>query len=60
MKKFTVTLTKDERAALKQITCKGKHKSQKVLPDGVCGYWRIKLSNLITSITFPTNQYVVY
>ena len=31
MKKFTVTLTPDERAALKQITSKGKHKSQKVI-----------------------------
>lgn len=31
MKKFTVTLTKDEREELKQITTKGKHKSQKVI-----------------------------
>ncbi|MCP3872451.1 MAG: IS630 family transposase [Desulfobacteraceae bacterium] len=31
MKKFTVTLTKDERKNLKQITVKGKHKSQKVI-----------------------------
>ena len=31
MKKFTVTLTEDERAALKQITSKGNHKSQKVI-----------------------------
>ncbi len=31
MKKFTVTLTKDERKELKQITSKGKHKSQKVI-----------------------------
>jgi hypothetical protein len=31
MKKFTVTLTKDERNELKQITSKGKHKSQKVI-----------------------------
>ena len=31
MKKFTVTLTKEERNELKQITSKGKHKSQKVI-----------------------------
>jgi hypothetical protein len=31
MKKFTVTLTKEERYELKQITSKGKHKSQKVI-----------------------------
>jgi len=31
MKKFTVTLTKYERDELKQITSKGKHKSQKVI-----------------------------
>lgn len=31
MKKFTVTLTKDERDVLKQNASKGKHKSQKVL-----------------------------
>ena len=31
MKKFTVTLTKDERAELKRISSKGKHRSQKVL-----------------------------
>ena len=31
MKKFTVTLTADEREELKQITSKGKHKSQKVI-----------------------------
>lgn len=31
MKKFTVTLTKNEREGLKQITSKGKHKSQKVI-----------------------------
>jgi len=31
MKKFTVTLTKDERAELKKISSKGKHRSQKVL-----------------------------
>ena len=31
MKKFTVTLTKDERAGLKKISSKGKHRSQKVL-----------------------------
>ena len=31
MKKYTVTLTKDERDFLKEITSKGKHKSQKVI-----------------------------
>ena len=31
MKKFTVTLTKDERAELEKISSKGKHRSQKVL-----------------------------
>jgi len=31
MKKYTVTLTKDERDLLKAITSKGKHKSQKVI-----------------------------
>jgi hypothetical protein len=31
MKKFTVTLTKDERTELKKISSKGKHRSQKVL-----------------------------
>ena len=31
IKKFTVTLTKDEREELKQITSQGKHKSQKVI-----------------------------
>ena len=31
MKKYTVTLTKDERTTLKQITSKGSHKSQKVI-----------------------------
>ena len=31
MKKYTVTLTKDEREALGALTSKGKHKSQKVL-----------------------------
>ena len=31
MKKFTITLTKNERDELKQITSKGKHKSQKVI-----------------------------
>jgi len=31
MKKFTVTLTKDESAELKKISSKGKHRSQKVL-----------------------------
>jgi hypothetical protein len=31
MKKFTVTLTKDERMELKKISSKGKHRSQKVL-----------------------------
>ena len=31
MKKFTVTLTKDERTELKRISSKGKHRSQKVL-----------------------------
>lgn len=31
MKKYTVTLTKDERIALNQITSKGSHKSQKVI-----------------------------
>ncbi len=31
MEKFTVTLTKDERTELKEISSKGKHRSQKVL-----------------------------
>jgi hypothetical protein len=31
MKKFTVTLTRDERDELKQIASKGQHKSQKVI-----------------------------
>ena len=31
MKKFTVTLTKDEREDLKQTTTRGTHKSQKVI-----------------------------
>ena len=31
MKKFTVTLTAEERKELKQITSKGSHKSQKVI-----------------------------
>lgn len=31
MKKYTVTLTKDERNTLKQIASKGTHKSQKVI-----------------------------
>ena len=31
MKKFLVTLTKEERNELKQITSKGKHRSQKVI-----------------------------
>jgi len=31
MKKFTVTLTQEERIELKQIASKGKHKSQKVI-----------------------------
>ncbi len=31
MKKYTVTLTKEERDFLKAITSKGKHKSQKVI-----------------------------
>jgi len=31
MKKFTVTLTKDERDELERIASKGKHKSQKVI-----------------------------
>ena len=31
MKKFTVTLTQEERKELKQITSKGRHKSQKVI-----------------------------
>ena len=31
MKKFTVTLTEEERAELKKISSKGKHRSQKVL-----------------------------
>jgi hypothetical protein len=31
MKKYTVTLTKDERDSLGALTSKGKHKSQKVL-----------------------------
>ena len=31
MKKFTVTLTSDERIELKKISSKGKHRSQKIL-----------------------------
>lgn len=31
MKKYTVTLTEDERCFLEGITSKGKHKSQKVI-----------------------------
>jgi hypothetical protein len=31
MKKYTVTLTKDERESLDTLTSKGKHKSQKIL-----------------------------
>jgi len=31
MKKYTVTLTQDERNGLKKIASKGKHKSQKVI-----------------------------
>jgi len=31
MKKFAVTLTNDERAELKKISSKGKHRSQKIL-----------------------------
>ncbi len=31
MKKYIVTLSKEERDALEDITCKGTHKSQKVL-----------------------------
>ena len=31
MKKYTVTLTQDERNELKKITSKGKHKSQKLI-----------------------------
>ena len=31
MKKYVVTLTKDEREALSALTSKGKHKSQKIL-----------------------------
>ena len=31
MKKYIVTLTKDERNSLKKITSKGKHKSQKII-----------------------------
>jgi Homeodomain-like domain len=31
MKKYTVTLTKDERGNLKKISSKGSHKSQKVI-----------------------------
>ena len=31
MKKYLVTLTKDERGALGVLTSKGKHKSQKIL-----------------------------
>ncbi len=31
MRKFTVTLTKDERAELKMISSRGKHRSQKLL-----------------------------
>jgi len=31
MKKYIVTLTKDERETLSALTSKGKHKSQKIL-----------------------------
>ena len=31
MKKYIITLTKDERDALKDITCKGTHQAQKIL-----------------------------
>ncbi len=31
MKKYIVTLTKDERETLRTLTSKGKHKSQKIL-----------------------------
>ena len=31
MKKYVVTLTKDERDELTVLTSKGKHKSQKIL-----------------------------
>ena len=31
MKKYIVTLTKDERESLKEVTSKGTHKSQKVI-----------------------------
>ena len=31
MKKYIVTLTKDERETLRELTSKGKHKSQKIL-----------------------------
>ncbi len=31
MKKYIVTLTKDERETLRALTSKGKHKSQKIL-----------------------------
>jgi len=35
MKKFTVTLTAEEREELKQITSKGSHKSQKVINSSI-------------------------
>ena len=31
MKKYIITLTKDERETLRELTSKGKHKSQKIL-----------------------------
>ncbi|MBW1700431.1 MAG: IS630 family transposase, partial [Deltaproteobacteria bacterium] len=31
MKKYTVTLTEEERNFLTQLTTKGKHRSQKIL-----------------------------
>lgn len=31
MKKYTVTLTEEERISLRKISCKGKHRSQKIL-----------------------------
>lgn len=31
MKKYVVTLTNDERKMLSQLTCKGKHRSQRIL-----------------------------
>jgi len=44
MKKFTVTLTKDERDELERIASKGKHKSQKVINALIlvmAGTWKL-------------------